>query len=137
MRSTGPARHALESEEIIVPDRVPSKDKLAELAFMEEYMTIVVHDTTDPTAEPLPEVINGGDKNRQYFIRGQKQRVKRKYVAVLANANRTARGNEKFQDANGDDAYRYPAHTAPRFPFTVIEDTAAGKAWLERVMRQA
>ena len=136
MRSGGNARTSLESEHVIAVDRPVSKEKLEILAFMEEELTILVHDTTDPTAEPLPEIINGGGKNRQYFIRGQEQRVKRKYVEVLARAKRTARGNEKFKDSNGDDAYRYPAHTAPRFPFTVIEDSQKGKEWLKAILSE-
>lgn len=138
MRSTGPAKEALDPPEIIRVNRPPSGDKLKRLAYMEEELTIIVHDTTDPTADPIPEVINGGDRNRQYFIRGQEQKVKRKYVEILARAKVTSRGNEKFQNALGDDDYRYPAHTAPRYPFTVIHDPhpmdpITGQDWLKTI----
>ena len=135
MKSTGPAREALEPGLVEPVENPVSKEKLDMLAFMEEELTILVHDSNDPTDEPFPEVINGGDRNRQYFIRGQEQQVKRKYVEVLARAKRTTRGNEKFKDANGDDAYRYPSHSALRYPFSVIHDpNPRGKDWLKSVL---
>lgn len=137
LKSSGPSETALDPQEIVVQDKPLTSDKAAMLAFMEEEITVLVHDTTDPTAEPLPEVINGGDRNRQYFIRGQEQKVKRKYVEVLARAKRTGYASEKFVNAVGEDQYRYPGHTALRFPFTVTHDpNPKGREWLKAILSE-
>ena len=133
MKSRGLARESLEPAEIIVAQKMPSQVKADMLKHMEEFMTVMVHDTTDPTADPIPEIINGGDKNRQYFVRGLEQKVRRKYVEVLARMEITRYTQEKYKDANGDDAYRQIPHSVPRFPFTVIEDSEWGKEWLKRI----
>lgn len=137
MKSTGPAKKALESRHIEPVDRPVSKDKLESLRFMEDELEIVVADTTDPTAERIVEVWNDGVPQR--FERNLKQKVKRKYVEVLARAKVTRHSNEKYKDGEGHDAYRYPSHTALRYPFTVIYDPAGdkGRTWLESVLREA
>src|SRR3990167_3589588 len=137
MKSRGPAREALEPTIVEPVDRPVSKEKLAMLAFMEEELTVMVHESTNPFDDPFPKIQNGGDRNTQYFIRGEKQKVKRKYVEVLARAKKTTRGNEKYKDGNGDDAYRYPSHTALMYPFVVIEDpNPRGRAWLEAILQE-
>jgi len=69
-------------------DRPVDKEHLENLKFNEEVLTIMLHDTTDPTADPIPYVINDG--RRQAFIRGQEQQVKRKFVEVLARMKVTS-----------------------------------------------
>lgn len=135
MKSRGPARKSLEPVHIERVDGPVSKDKLAMLAFMEEPVKVMVHDTTDPTVMPIPQVRNG--EASQFFIRGQEQVVKRKFVEILARAKKTTRGNEKFVDGNGDDSYRYPAHSALLYPFSVIEDSQKGKDWLRKILAEA
>lgn len=134
LSSDGPARQALDPVYVEVVEKPVSKDKLDMLAFMEEPVRILVHDTTDPTAEPLPQVIN--DRSSQFFIRGQEQTVKRKFIEVLARAKKTTYSQEKFTDANGNESYRNIPHTALRFPFQVIEDTERGKAWLKAILSE-
>ena len=136
MRSRGPAKQALEPSIVQPVERVVSREKLEALAFMEEELTVMVHDSTNPLDEPFPEVWNDGKCQR--FQRGKEQKVKRKYVEVLARAKKTAFSNEKYKDANGDDAYRYPSHTALRYPFAVLHDPSGdrGKAWLQSVLSE-
>jgi hypothetical protein len=133
-RSSGPARKALEQAHVEVPDGPVTKEKLAALAFMEEEVTVLVHDTTDETAEPLPQVINDG--RSQFFIRGEEQKCKRKYVEVLARAKRTTYKQEMVIVA-GEKTYRNVPHTALRFPFTVVEDHPKGRAWLKKILKEA
>jgi hypothetical protein len=136
MKSRGPARESLDPPIVQQVDGPVSKDKLEALRFNEEVLTVMVHDTTNPSEEPIPEVWNDGIVQR--FIRGREQQVKRKYVEILARAKRTTRGNEKYKDLNGDDAYRYPAHTALRYPFSVINDpNPKGRDWLRGILAQA
>lgn len=133
MPSTGDAR--IEPSEIEVVDRPVRASKLELLKFMEEELTIVVHDSTNPTDEPIPYVINGGQ--RQAFLRGQKQRVKRKYVEVLARMKVTGYTQERFRDSQNIDSIRNIQHNALRYPFSIIEDTQKGRAWLDGILAEA
>ena len=133
MPSTGNAR--IEQSDIEVIERPVKASKLELLKFMEEEVTIVVHDSTNPTDEPVPYVINGGQ--RQAFIRGQKQRVKRKYVEVLARMKVTGYTQERFRDSQNIDSIRNIQHNALRYPFSVIEDSQRGKDWLEAILSEA
>ena len=65
----------------------PMQDSYAEeLAFMEEKLEVVVNEDTNPNAEnPVQISVNGVN---QFFMRGQPQVVKRKFVEVLARAKR-------------------------------------------------
>ena len=135
MKSTGPARQSLDPA-IVQPVEVPvSRQKLDLLAFMEEPVTVHVHDTTDPTAVPIPPVWNDG--RSQFFIRGQDQVVKRKFIEVLARCKRTIYSQEKYTDGVGNEAYRQIPHTALLYPFSVVEDTAKGRAWLKAILAEA
>lgn len=138
MKSTGPAEEALSKPDIEVVKGDKPKSWYEEMQFMEDVLVVYMHPSSDPTAEPLPYVANGGDNNTQFFIRGQEQNVKRKYVEVLLRSRKTRFTNEKFVDTNGDDAYRYPADTTLAYDFTIRHDPAGdkGKAWLENLLAQ-
>src|SRR5437588_5283103 len=118
MPSTGPAR--LEPAHVEPVDKVVDKEYLENLKFMEEVLTIVVLDSTNPTDDPVPYVINGG--RRQAFIRGKEQQVKRKYVEVLARMKYTTYTQEKYKDSQNIDSIRNIPHTSWRVPFSVIYD---------------
>lgn len=136
MKSTGAARKALEPSHIEPVDKPVSKEKLADLAFMEEELTIQVHDSTNPTDEPIPYVINGG--RRQAFIRGREQKVKRKFVEILARMKKTTYTQEKYKDAQGIDGIRNVPHTALVYPFAVVHDpNPRGRDWLKGVLAEA
>lgn len=132
--STGRAR--LDPAHVEVVDRVVDKEHLENLKFNEDMLTILLHDTTDPTADPIPFVINDG--RRQAFIRGREQQVKRKYVEVLARMKVTSFTQEKYRDSQDIDAIRNIPHTALKFPFTVIYDPSPrGKDWLKAILAEA
>ncbi len=136
MKSTGPAREALEPiQEVEAVERPVSKDFVEQLAFMEETLLVQVHQSTNPEDETIVEVFCNGRPQR--FIRGMKQEVKRKFIEVLARARRTRFGNEKYKDAEGIDAYRYPSNTALRYPFTVLNDpNPRGPDWLRALLQE-
>ena len=132
MKSTGPARESLDPPVIQPVGKVVSKQKLEMLKFMEDVLTIIVHDSTNPMDDPIPMVWNDG--RSQAFIRGQEQQVKRKYVEVLARARKTTYTQEKYLDGVGNEAYRNIPHTAPRFPFSVLADPdPRGRDWLKNI----
>lgn len=135
MRSTGDARDALDAVSFQVVDKPVSHDKMAELAFMEEELMVMVHDTTNEQDIPIPLFQNDGIT--QYFIRGKEQIVKRKFVEILARCKKTAYSQEAYKDATGADAYRQIPHTALMFPFAVTEDrNPRGASWLKGVLAE-
>lgn len=136
MKSTGPARKSLEPAHIETVDNPVSKEFLDALAFNEEEIVVMVHDTTNPNDPPIVEVWNDGKAQR--FIRGQEQAVKRKYVEVLARSKRTSYSQQKYKDDNGIEAYRNVPHTVNQYPFSVIRDSnPRGAAWLKGILAQA
>lgn len=142
LRSTGEAADSLdpldngEQSDIEIFSDVPYDErKMAMLQFMEEKVGIIVHDSTDKLAQPIPEVWNGGRVQR--FIRGQEQFVKRKFVEVMARARRTVYVQERYRDADGNDAIRHVPHTSSMYPFSVTQDTPDGRLWLEKIRQEA
>jgi hypothetical protein len=135
MKTTGPAKDSLEPSVIEAVPNPLTKNKADILKFMEDVLTVQVHDSTDPNDDPYPCVWNGGIS--QYFIRGKEQQVKRKFVEVLARAKRTTYTQELFKDGAGNDTYRQIPHTAPRWPFSVLVDPhPRGRDWLKQVLAE-
>lgn len=127
--------HQLPKSDIEIVDGPVQSKKLDEMAFMNEMVTVRIHPTTDKNANPFPEVwVNG---RVQRFVRGEEQKVRRCFVEVLARAKGTTYDNVKAKDPNGEDKYMYPSHTAEVYPFTVINDTPRGEAWLKAVLASA
>ena len=134
MPSTGPAR--IQPSEVQVVDRPVDKEWADQMEFNEEELTILIHETTNPSDDPVPFVINGG--RRQAFIRGREQKVKRKYVEVLARMKVTTYTQEKYRDSQDIDAIRNVPHTALKNPFSVIHDpNPRGHAWLKGILSEA
>lgn len=136
MKSIGPARKSLEPAHIEPVENAVTKEFLDELAFMEEKVTVLVHDTTNPADVPVPEVWNDGRVQR--FIRGKEQVVKRKFVELLARSKRTTYTQEKVRDDQDIESYRNVPHTVLQFPFSIVHDSnPKGAAWLKNVLAQA
>jgi hypothetical protein len=132
--STGDVAHS--AIEIEKADGETLKHKAAALAFMEEPVDVVVHESTDPNAEPVVSVFNNGIV--QHFVRGATQTVKRKYVEVLARAKQTSLNTGEVTDNSGGRAIRINRHRALRYPFSVVRDTnRKGPEWLKKVIADA
>jgi hypothetical protein len=134
MSSTGPASEALEPAHVQAVDKPVNGEKLANLAFMAEPVTIHIHDTSDPQAEQIFEIGNGG--KRELFKRGETKTVQRKFVEVLLRAKITT-----FTQARrrGDDGVMYDMqvpHTSLRYPFSVVrDDHPRAKDWMQTMLR--
>lgn len=121
----------LESE-IVPVSATGLDDYAAQLAFMEEPVDVMVHETTDPNEQMLVDVYCNGIPQR--FIRGQVQTVKRKYVEILARAKQTSIST-KTVTTDSDVINRIDKHTALRYPFSVVRDSnPRGAAWLKSVL---
>lgn len=111
-------------------------DKAARLAFMEEKVDVMVHESADPNAEPIVETWCNGVPQR--FLRGQVQTVRRKFVEVLARAKNTGITTRADVDRNGNANTAIGKHTALKYPFSVMRDeNPKGATWLKQVMAQA
>lgn len=115
--------------------RIRPKKWFDEMAFMNEMVTVRVHPSTDRNAHPLPDVYVNGRVQR--FPRGEEIQVRRCFVERLALGRMTTFNNQKVKGPDGEDKYVYPAHTAEVYPFTVINDTPKGEAWLKNLLRAA
>lgn len=116
LKSDGPAKDALEPNIIETADRMPDKDHADTLALNETIVKVRVHDTTDKTATPLPDVYVNGRGQR--FIRGMVQDVKWKFVEALARQRETTYTQEQLPNMGG---YRNIPHTVLKYPFDLVE----------------
>lgn len=109
-------------------------DYAQELAFGEEIVDVVVHESTDKNAEPIVDVYCNGTPQR--FIRGMQQKVKRKFVGILAQARQTSISTKvSAMGENGEPVNRIDKHSAVRYPFSVVYDAnPRGAAWLRNLL---
>lgn len=110
------------------------KGKVEIEAFMNEIVTVVVHDTTDKNASRIvPVSVNGRTQN---FIRGIQQRCRRCYVERLARAKETSY-QQNLDPGQGEAVNTLYPHAALSYPFSVIEDgNPDGSAWLRKVLAE-
>ena len=111
------------------------KEKLANLAFMSELVTIRIHESNEKKAQQLiPVGVNGREI---VFKRGEPKTVKRCYVETLARSKQKSFSNEEYVDTDGVTKVRWPGSVGLRFPFEVIEDkNPMGREWLNSVLSQ-
>lgn len=119
-----------------VHDKPLQDDYAAALAFSEEKVTVMIHEDTDPNAEnPVQVAVNGIN---QFFLRGQPQDVKRKYVEVLARCKRTRIATPEITDGSGARTNAVRQSSSLRYPFSVMYDpNPKGASWLKAIMTEA
>jgi hypothetical protein len=105
-----------------------------ELAFNEEMVEVMVHESTDPNAEnPVFTACNGVT---QYFFRGQVQTVRRKFLAILAIAKEHAIRTPEYTLADGSRGTKITRTSSLKYPFSVISDpNPRGAAWLKALLQ--
>lgn len=134
-------RDDLHVQEVEVYANVKDLDEKAKaLAFMEEPVTIHLHDSSDPNAEKFAFVsVNGegplaGGKGK-WLARGMSHTIKRKFLDVLIRA-RTTSFTQPFKDETNEQRVNFlRPHSAMRFPFSVErDDNPQGHKWLRELM---
>ena len=107
-----------------------------ELRFNEEEVEIMVHETTDKNAEdPVFTACNG---TTQYFFRGHVQKVKRKYLAILASCKEHAIKTVEYTQPDGSRATKIVRTSSLKYPFSVISDpNPRGAPWLRALLASA
>jgi len=120
----------------LVTERDGKADYLDELAFMEEELIVMVHETTDENAEnPVTVGCNGVFKQ---FFRGQKTLAKRKHVdCLIVKSARVS--TPEIQNGAGERTYAIRQHNAHKFPFSIISDPSGEKGieWFSKRMSEA
>lgn len=118
----------------VTADGPINNDYAAELAFNEEPMEIMVHESAAPNAEnPVETRCNGVN---QFFFRGNAQTVKRKFVEILAKSKETAINTREVAGFDGERTTRIEKSTALKYPFSVIrDDNPRGADWLRKLLR--
>ena len=112
------------------------KTKAEILAFMEEPVTVMLHESTDRNVAQVEAFSNDG--RTVYLTRGKPQTIRRKFVEVMARCKHTSLGQRNVQDQNGTHSIEYPTHTALKYPFQLIEDkNPKGADWLRRILAEA
>lgn len=108
--------------------------KARELAFMEEYIDILVAESSNPNDQPMvPLWVNG---RSQVLFRGEVTRVKRYFADRLGRARNEDVKVSVAKNADGEVVNRTSKPTALAFPFSVVEDrNPLGKAWLAKLMK--
>jgi hypothetical protein len=136
MPATGAIDHNDFRNDFEIVDGPQAMGKAEELAFMEEPVEVMVSPTTDKNAERLPQVaVNGVN---QYFMRGKRMSVKRKFVEALARAKKTGISTMPAKDQDGADTMNIVQETGLKYPFSVSHDrNPNGSAWLENVLAEA
>jgi len=134
--------YVAEPEEIVVASGVKGDSKgnaglsalAQELAFNEEVVEVMLHETTDPCAEnPVFTACNGVT---QYFYRGIPQQVKRKYLAILASCKEHGISTPEYAAPDGSRAMGIRRTSSLKYPFSVISDpNPRGAAWLRDLLR--
>ena len=111
------------------------KKQFDELKFNEDIVEVMVHESTDPNAEnPIFTACNGVS---QYFFRGQVQKVKRKYVAILAACKEHSISTPEYTQNDGTRATKIVRTASLKYPFSIISDPAGkkGAEWLSALLR--
>lgn len=131
--------------DIILPVETVQNEHLAELAFMEEPVTIFIETSGEEDAPQFADVAVNGKKAEVWdeansrwvpigFLSvGREITTKRKYVEVLARS-KPQKVKTKVEDPRGDPRNIVQRFTHSRFPFSVLEDkNPKGRAWLARI----
>lgn len=123
-------------ETVVETVKGPDLGPVAELEkFMNEVVEILVYEPFEMGQENVVQTAVNG-KN-QFIVRGVPQRVKRKYVEVLARARKVNVSADGFKDPNGEAKNTVRVTSGLQYPFQVVEDSnPKGPAWLRQILAE-
>jgi hypothetical protein len=118
---------------VAVAERMPDAEKLANLAFMNEKVTIRVPTTTDKNAEQVFEInING---KPFFFRRGETKTVPRYVVDHLARMKVTAYADREVFNSEGVKQILHEPRTGIKYDFAMVrDDNPMGEHWLKATL---
>lgn len=112
------------------------KEQLALDAFMEEYLHIYIYETVNPwDYEIFPISVNG---MHQPMISGVEQKVKRKYVEVMARmvVSDYRQRKPNRPDPDVDILHQLITKNSKLHPFVLINPTENDKKWLDKILAE-
>lgn len=125
----------MEIEQLTTSDMYPEAIELA--AFMEDVLTVRVFETTsDNDYEIFPISVNDV---HQPVVRGADQKIKRKFVEVMARCRDTEYRQKKPGNpaVDVDILHQLKPTTKPMYPFIVIDDPSPnGNAWINKILAE-
>ncbi len=115
---------------------VNTPEQIKKLAFMEEPMTILLHENADPNAEDPVTVGNNG--KFVAFFRGKPTLTKRKFVSGLIVKVNTITTDEGIIPGTIERVGLIRTHSAHKYPFQIIEDkNPRGSEWVSKRFAEA
>lgn len=103
-------------------------------AFMNEFVTVLVHSTTDENQ--APHIIINCNGINQPIIRGVPTKIRRKYLEILARMKET-KYQQHTPNPAAPDVTEMRARHGLAYPFEVTEDgNPRGRAWLNNVLAE-
>lgn len=127
-------QQVLDKPSEIETERVFNEDKLRDMAFNNEYITVRIEMVSDEKAAPVFEIEVNGEK--AFFRRGEVKKVKRMFVEGLARAKPINYGSQEYRGDDGLTHIRYPTTTGVRYPFQIVNPTALDEAWIQAILAQ-
>ncbi|MCK5606901.1 hypothetical protein KAR91_33675 [Candidatus Pacearchaeota archaeon] len=123
------------SDNIEIVDGPNWEDKAALLAFMEEYVMVMIQSSGHVNEEQYVETRNDGVL--QMIERGVWQKVKRKFVEVLARAKPNKITTPKFIDSTGANSVKVIKTPSLKYLFEMRDNNPLGQPWLEGILQEA
>lgn len=116
-----------------VAERMPDKEKLANLAFFAEPVTIRIATSTDKNAEQMFELNLGGKPF--FFRRGETKTVPRYVVDHMARMKVTSYIDQEVFNSEGIKQIVHIPHTAMKYDFAMVkDDNPMGEHWLKATL---
>lgn len=119
-------------------------DYLAELAFMEEPVTVHFTPSSEKFAPPFVDGFNNGKgieaflNNRWIEVKqvpvGMDVMIKRKYLEIFARAKEIAIRADYTEVPGDDPVNRILRSVVLKHPFAVVQDSEKGREWLRAVL---
>jgi hypothetical protein len=102
--------------------------------FMNDLVTVLVHaDGAEGALDVVTPMVNGVN---QPIVRGQEQKIKRKYVEALARSRLTVY-DQLVQNPSKPENIQMVPRTVLTYPFAVVNDPHPnGKPWLDQILAQ-
>ncbi len=99
--------------------------KIAEEAFMNEYVVVLIEQDDDPDAPVFLQ--SGHNGTDQYIQRGVPQKIRRKFLYSLIAGKKTAQASQYGKDGSGKEYNRLSGRTSTTHRIALIEDTTEGR----------
>lgn len=116
--------------EVIEPNKAHF-DLREEERFMNEMLEVTLAESNNPFDQQ--EVVVGHQGVSQTFIRGLAQKVRRKFVYVLATAKTDLISTPEVKGRDGERTVKINSVAVPKHVFSITEDSKKGREWLNRV----